>query len=145
MMAQTSQGFQSLQSCEHNLWKLMIFTKTRTVTQAVNMRGSRGGGGGGGGPDPPPLKSQKYGVSWQYWSGSPNMIKLPSQRSGHHHFKLYLCGHMIFPTMWLMLLVCATSKASDQPAHMCCLIRAFASRLSSLWLLSYWPNSIWSF
>ena len=28
--------------------------------------------------------------------------------------------------------VCATSKASDQPAHMCSLIRAFACRLSIL-------------
>ena len=28
--------------------------------------------------------------------------------------------------------VCATSKASDQPAHMRSLIRAFASRLNSL-------------
>ena len=28
--------------------------------------------------------------------------------------------------------VCATSKASDQPAHMRSLIRAFASRLSIL-------------
>ena len=28
--------------------------------------------------------------------------------------------------------VCATSKASDQPAHMRSLIRAFASRLSKL-------------
>ena len=27
----------------------------------------------------------------------------------------------------------ATSKASDQPAHMLSLIRAFASRLSILW------------
>ena len=25
------------------------------------------------------------------------------------------------------------------------LIRAFASRLSNLWLLSYWLNTIWSF
>ena len=41
--------------------------------------------------------------------------------------------------------VCATSKASDQPAHKRSLIRAFASRLSILWLLSYWLNSIWSF
>ena len=32
--------------------------------------------------------------------------------------------------------VCATSKASDQPAHMRSLIRAFASRLSILLLLS---------
>ena len=34
--------------------------------------------------------------------------------------------------------VCATSKASDQPAHTRSLIRAFVSRLSILWLLSYW-------
>ena len=33
--------------------------------------------------------------------------------------------------------VCATSKASDQPAHTHSLIRAFASSLSILWLLSY--------
>ena len=37
--------------------------------------------------------------------------------------------------------VCATSKASDQPVHMRSLIWAFASRLSILWLLSYWLNS----
>ena len=42
-------------------------------------------------------------------------------------------------------LVCATSKVSDQPAHTRSLIRAFASRLSILWLLSYWLNTIWSF
>ena len=41
--------------------------------------------------------------------------------------------------------VCATSKASDQPAHTRSLIRAFASGLSILWLLSYWLNTIWSF
>ena len=40
--------------------------------------------------------------------------------------------------------VCATSKTSDQPAHMHSLIRAFASRLSILWLFSYWLNTIWS-
>ena len=34
-------------------------------------------------------------------------------------------------------LVCATSKGSDQPAHTRSLIRAFASRLNSLWVLSY--------
>ena len=32
---------------------------------------------------------------------------------------------------------CATSKASDQTAHTRSLIRAFGSRLSILWLLSY--------
>ena len=41
--------------------------------------------------------------------------------------------------------VCATSKASDQPAHMRSLIRAFASSLSILWLLSCWLNTIWGF
>ena len=41
--------------------------------------------------------------------------------------------------------VCATSEASDQPAHTRSLIRAFASRLSIIWLLSYWLNTIWSF
>ena len=41
--------------------------------------------------------------------------------------------------------VCATSKASDQPAHTRSLIRAFACRLSILWLLIYWLNTIWSF
>ena len=33
--------------------------------------------------------------------------------------------------------VCATSKASDQPAHTRSLIRASAGRLSTLRLLSY--------
>ena len=41
--------------------------------------------------------------------------------------------------------VCATSKASDQPAHTRSLIRAFTSRLTILWLLSYWLNTIWRF
>ena len=40
--------------------------------------------------------------------------------------------------------VCATSRASDQPAHTPSLIRAFASRLNILWIFSYWPNSILS-
>ena len=41
--------------------------------------------------------------------------------------------------------VCATSKASDKPAHTCSLITAFASRLSNLWLFSYWLNTSLSF
>ena len=41
-------------------------------------------------------------------------------------------------------MVCATSKASDQPAHLRSLFLAFASRLNILWLLSYWLNTIWS-
>ena len=41
--------------------------------------------------------------------------------------------------------VCATSKASDQPAHTRSMIRTFASRLNILWVLSYWPYRISSF
>ena len=41
--------------------------------------------------------------------------------------------------------VCATSKASYQPAHAHSLIRAFACRLNILWVLSYWLNIVWSF
>ena len=39
----------------------------------------------------------------------------------------------------------AMSKASDQPEHTCSLIRASASCLNILWLLSYWLSTIWSF
>ena len=38
---------------------------------------------------------------------------------------------------FIINVVCETSKASDQPAHTHSLIRAFASHLSILWLLSY--------
>ena len=41
--------------------------------------------------------------------------------------------------------LCATSKAPDQPAHTRSLIGAFACRLTILWVLSYWLNTIWSF
>ena len=39
--------------------------------------------GGGGCPDPRDFSadSQKYRVSQQYWSGSPEITKLPSQHS----------------------------------------------------------------
>ena len=40
--------------------------------------------------------------------------------------------------------VCATSKGSDQPAHRHSLIRDFASRMNSIWVLSYWLYIIWS-
>ena len=41
--------------------------------------------------------------------------------------------------------VCATSKVSDQTAHMRRLIRDFDSRLNTLLVLSYWLDTIWSF
>ena len=44
--------------------------------------------------------------------------------SGIHVFRNEISSNM----------VCATSKGSDQPAHMRCLIRATASRLNILWL-----------
>ena len=40
--------------------------------------------------------------------------------------------------------VCATSKGSDQPAQTRSLIRAFASRLNNVQVLSSCPNIIWS-
>ena len=43
------------------------------------------------------------------------------------------------------IVVCATSKGSDQPAHTRSLIRAVARRLNILWVLRYWLNIIWSF
>ena len=43
------------------------------------------------------------------------------------------------------IVVCATSKGSDQPAHLRSLIRAFASRLNILRVLSYWLNTFLSF
>ena len=60
----------------------------------------------------------------------------------------YMCRftQLIWAVTWISNnVVCATSKASDQHAHMRSLIRAFASRLNTLWLLSYRPNTIWSF
>ena len=42
------------------------------------------------------------------------------------------------------IVVCATNKGLDQPAHTSSLIRVFASRLNILWVLSYWLNIIWS-
>ena len=57
-----------------------------------------------------------------------------------HYFPWHLSQCMISNNV-----VSAVSKASDQPAHTRSLIRAFASRLSILWLLSYWLNTIWSF
>ena len=53
---------------------------------------------------------------------------------------LYMTWHEISNNV-----VCATGKASDQPAHMRSLIRAFASRLHILSVLSYWLNNIWRF
>ena len=52
---------------------------------------------------------------------------------------IYWGSQVIFPKKYLSSnnVVCATSKVSDQPAHTRSLIRAFASRLSILWLLHH--------
>ena len=54
--------------------------------------------------------------------------------------------YMRFPTMWYVRLASLRSACTyAQPAHTHSLIRAFASCLNILWVLSYWPNIIWSF
>ena len=80
------------------------------------MGGSRGGTGG---PDPlPPEKSQKYRVSWQYWSGSPENHKAtkpvfdvgpPSARQRnairHLYFKRRFAGGpmmTLFCAIWIL-------------------------------------------
>ena len=57
-----------------------------------------------------------------------------------HFSKLLPNGPFILYEPWHGFsknVVWATSKASDQPAHTRSLIRAFASRLSIIWVLSY--------
>ena len=108
------------------------------------------GGQGVRTPSPPEI-SQNYRVSWQYWS----ITKLPRQYSIQASSKLHFLQTRINSTRkWIGThknepvheisynVVCATSEASDQPAHMRSLIRAFPSRLSIVWLLSNWLNTI---
>ena len=131
----------------------------------------------GGRVSRPRKKHNKYRVSSQYWSRTPEK---PSQHSmlGHHQpasvqmafrwrahdvpllvvFRPSLLHYLKKKTLsdldslWQNFLdldvVCgysARSRPVDQAVHTCSLIRAFASRLSVLWLLSYWLNTIWSF
>ena len=60
----------------------------------------------------------------QFFKKNKNVKRLPT--------KTYEPRHEISNNV-----VCATSKGSDQPAHTRSLIRAFASRLNNLRLLSY--------
>ena len=71
---------------------------------------------------------------------SPQKIPATGTTYGHPDLNVYELRYEISNNV-----VCATSKASDQPARMRSLIRAFASRLNILWLLSYWLKIIWSF
>ena len=68
--------------------------------------------------------------------------------------QLYNYWHQSLPSMKRIndqrheisnIVVCATSKGSDQPAHTRSMIRALASRLNILGVLRYWRNVIWSF
>ena len=64
-------------------------------------------------------------------------------RNRYNQVKRYSATQMVWKFLWIISLneplheisnnvVCATSRASDQPAHMRSLIRAFASRLNIL-------------
>ena len=64
----------------------------------------------------------------------------------HNEWYQYYCSIFYAFKPWHEFsnnVVCATNEGSDQPAHTRSLVRAFASRLNILWLLSYCPNIIW--
>ena len=68
----------------------------------------------------------------------PSMVEITNKNSS--------CGIIIEPRHDISNnVVCATNKASDQPAHMRSLIRVFAGRLNILQMFSYRLNIIWSF
>ena len=81
-----------------------------------------------------------FGFIWVYavWSGLLFRIFMIVKFYKNFFFDPSVKFNIIEP--WQRIsnnVVCATSKASDQPAHMRSLIRAFASRLNILWVLSY--------
>ena len=82
-----------------------------------------------------------YYIAIMKLSDLPNLFNFMShpllkQLYLHEATKIYIYHHsaIIFEPVHEISnnVVCATSKASDQPAHMRSLIRAFASRLSIL-------------
>ena len=73
-------------------------------------------------------------------SGSLSPMSIYKHTVSHIEWSIFEPWHEISNNV-----VCATSKGSDQPAHTRSLIRAFASRLSIICLLSYWLNTFWSF
>ena len=63
----------------------------------------------------------------------PNIISFTQTLAGEHFMNLMNTAVKYEPVHDISNnVVCATSKASDQPAHTRSLIRAFASRLSIL-------------
>ena len=74
-------------------------------------------------------------------SSESTLFKMPHCWKSHVAVQLFLRRQVYFSLRRHEIynnVVCATSKASYQPAHMRSLIRAFASRLNIQWLLSYW-------
>ena len=55
--------------------------------------------------------------------------------------KTYTSRDPKFRTMWYV----RPAKAQSEPAYRRSLIKAIASVLNILWVLSYWPHTIWSF
>ena len=68
-------------------------------------------------------------------------FKDSSYDKAHNYQNIFI--NTFEPGHWISNnVVYATSKASDQPVHTRRLIRAFASCLKFLWVLSYWLNII---
>ena len=86
-----------------------------------------------------PLSQAWPGKSADRWSNCPEITKAVD-------FKPKMNCLIIEPWHGISNnVVCAISTGSDPPAHTRSLIRALASRLIIIWILSYWPNIIWSF
>ena len=96
-----------------------------------------------------PILSITMGLSFQdysefrilrLWKVSHKMLNLPVYISLSNLFSGYL--KTIWAVTWdFHQCGISASKASDQPAHMNSLIRAFASCLNILWHLGHWPNT----
>ena len=72
------------------------------------------------------VSDRYFNTDWQF-----EMFK---RGKGNRHERLFQCVPTTYEPRHEISnnVVCATSKGSDQPAHMCSLIRAFASGLNIL-------------
>ena len=100
------------------------------ICKVLNLRINEAGKACYGDCDAKILCTFKLHVFSAIYNAAINMTMMGQQGStamsgGKLSFVLYGPVHEISNNV-----VCSTSKASDQPAHMCSLIRAFASRLS---------------
>ena len=76
------------------------------------------------------------------WTSNPSIPSLTLYQQSHYAQQQYFAQNVYLFRFepWCGIsnnVACATSKASDQPAHMRSLIRAFASHLNIVWVLSY--------